>query len=258
MRSLCKAPEARESWEILYGETFPAKEPTAAPVQPEKQAPKKPQRVLVTSPQKPQTPETTGSGGAEETTARKEGESDHDENRTVAPVQPRDDAQTMRNAPETIQNDTETAQNAPAEDRGGMGNPADEPDAGSRIPEETDSTDTVPPDIGGNDPEPADNAAGTVSGNTEAVMGNAADTVEEPPLTEDVTGQISIADMPECLPDNTAAEQKETAVSGYLTALRDNLDKIYILTERGEYRKAEEWLEAVRGTIRKISEVSDG
>ena len=250
MESLCGENDAKESWKILYGEEFPEEKKEVAPVQPEreaKQAPKKPGRVTVS---KPQTPEKTKEDNsltkvndnvqAQETTAQKEEEQSRDENMEIAPVQP--------------ENDTENPQGGAAV----MGSDTDESDAGSRIPEETDDPDRVPPYIDGNDPESADAAHGAGSGNTAAVMGSAAGTATEPPaavLMQDVDGQISIGDMPQCMPDNTAVEQKQDAVGGYLIALKDNLDKVYILTERGEYQNAEKWLEAVRGTIHKIQEL---
>ncbi|MBD5524549.1 MAG: hypothetical protein HDR04_09030 [Lachnospiraceae bacterium] len=256
MELLCEGNDAKESWKILYGEEFPEEKKEVAPVQPDreaKQAPKKPGRVTVS---KPQTPEKTVEDNsltkvndnvqAQETTAQKEEEQSRDENMEVAPVQP--------------ENNTENPQNGTS----GMGSNTDEADAGSRIPEETDDPDRVPPYIDGNDPESADAAPGAGSGNAEAVMGSTAGTTTEPSaavLTQDVDGQISIGDMPQCMPDNTAVEQKWNIRGSYLTALKDNLDKVYILTERGDYQDAEQWLQAVRGTIwkiRDISEVQDG
>ena len=250
MELLCEGNDAKESWKILYGEEFPEEKKEVAPVQPDREAKpaqKKPGRVTVS---KPQTPEKTVEDNsltkatenvqAQETTAQKEKEQSRDENMEVAPVQP--------------ENDTENLQDG----TDGMGSSADEPDAGSRIPEETGGPDRVPPYIDGNDPESADVASGAGSGNAEAVMGSTAGTATEPPaavLMQDVDGQMSIGDMPQCMPDNTEVEQKQDAVGGYLIALKDNLDKIYILTERGEYQNAEKWLEAVRGTIHKIQEL---
>lgn len=212
--------DAKKSWEILYGEEFPEKKTEVAPVQPdsgEKQAPKKPSRVIVS---KPQTPEKTKEdnsltkGTEEKTTVQKEEDKGRDKNMEVAPVQP--------------------------ENR----------------------EDTAPPADGGNDPEPADAASGTGAGDG-SPQGDAADDAgitEEPPaavLTEQIDGQMEIADFPESMPDNTATEQKQKAVAGYLIALKDNLDKVYILTERGEYQSAEERLEAVKGTILMIRDVSE-
>lgn len=222
--SLRKAEDPAESWKILYGEDFPAKKTEVAPVQPdsgEKQAPKKPGRVIVS---KPQTPKKTKEDNSltketEETTSiQKEEDQSRDEIMEVAPVQPEN------------------------------------------------SEDTAPPAGDGNDPEPADTASGTGAGDG-SQQGDAEDTAgiaEEPPaavLMENVEGQMEITDIPGCEPDNTATEQKQRAVAGYLIALKDNLDKVYILTEREEYQNAVKWLEAVKGTIytiRDISEAMDG
>ena len=117
------------------------------------------------------------------------------------------------------------------------------------------SPDRVPPYIDGNDPESADAAPGTGSGNTAAVMGSAAGTTTKPPaavLTEQIDGQMEIADFPEYMPGSGSPEQKIEIKTGYLNALKDTLFKVYTLTERGNYQWAEEHLEAVRGTIHKI------
>lgn len=76
-------------------------------------------------------------------------------------------------------------------------------------------------------------------------------------MKENAEGQIEIADYTGIAPDNTAANQRQATVGIFLTALRDNLDKVYILTERGEYQNAEKWLEAVKGTIHKIRDISE-
>lgn len=229
--SLRKAEDPVESWKILYGEDFPAKKTEVAPVQPdsgEKQAPKKPGRVIVS---KPQTPKKTKEDNSltketEETTSiQKEEDQSRDEIMEVAPVQPEIPPQQAENG-----------------------------------------EDTAPPDDSGDAPKSADAApaAGTGDG---SLQGDAADdtgTAEEPPaavLMENVEGQMEITDIPGREPDNTATEQKQRAVAGYLIALKDNLDKVYILTEREEYQDAVKWLEAVKGTIytiRDISEAMDG
>ncbi len=68
---------------------------------------------------------------------------------------------------------------------------------------------------------------------------------------------MSIEDYPQYMPE--AAGQAESTpqgmVRGYMDALRDNLDRVYILTERGEYGRAGEYVRAVEGTIQKIREV---
>ncbi|MCM1233486.1 MAG: hypothetical protein NC489_25505 [Ruminococcus flavefaciens] len=239
MRSLCKAADARESWEILYGEPFPMEEAPVAPVQPEsgaRQAPKKPQRVLVTSPQKPQMPEKTGDDKCITETMRKEGEGHH-EDMEVAPVQPGNGMQ-----------------EGVAGDAAGMGSAAGEADAGSRVPEETDVTDAAAPHGDGNGTEHADDAHGTGLGVPAAGVGSPAGTVDgaQAVMTQDAGGQMNIV-----MPDDTEAEERQSAAAGYLAALRDSLDRVYILTERGEYQSAEKWLDAVRGTIRKVREVSE-
>lgn len=222
--------DAKKSWKILYGEDFPEKT-EVAPVQPasgEKQAPKKPSRVIVS---KPQTPKKTKRDNSltkkteEKTTAQKEEDQRRDEIMDVAPVQPEIPPQQAENG-----------------------------------------EDTVPPADGRNVPGPADTVSGTGAGDG-SPQGDAADdtgTTEKPPaavLTENMEGQMEITDIPGCVPDNAAAEQKQRAVAGYLIALKDNLDKVYILTEREEYQNAVKWLEAVKGTIytiRDISEAMDG
>lgn len=251
METLCVDDDPKESWKILYGEDFPEEKKEVASVQPEKAAKssqKKPQRVHVS---KPETPEKTvednslakGTDNAltQETTAQKEEDQNREEKKEVAPVQP--------------ENDTENLQDGAA----GMGNNADEPDAGSRIPEKTDNPDCVPTYIDGNGIEHADAAPGAGNRTAEAVVGIAAGTVDEPPAAgnSDSGRQMNITDMQEYMPDNTATEQKQTARGGYLLMLKDNLDKVYILTEREEYQVAEKWLEAVRGTIHTIRDISE-
>lgn len=224
-RQLCAADDPEESWKILYGEEFPEKKTEVAPVQPDsgaKLTSKKPSRVTVS---KPQTPKKT-----------------KEDNSLTQKTEEKTTAQK-----EEEQSRDEIVEVAPAQ-------------------QSENGEDTAPPDNSGDAPKSADAApaAGTGDG---SLQGDAADdtgTTEEPPaavLTEQIDGQMEIADFPENMPDNTAVEQKQKAVAGYLIALKDNLDKVYILTERGEYQNAEKWLEAVKGTIytiRDISEAMDG
>lgn len=252
MESLCEGNDAKESWKILYGEEFPEEKMAVAPVQPDreaKQAPKKPQRVTIS---KPQTPEKTKEDNSLTTDRQteyieagrqdqKEEGQNHNEKAEVAPVQPENDTENM-------QNDTAGDQDSP----GGM---PDAPDTVSSIPEEADSEDSVPHGVNRDDPEPAYHASGTSGGDAAAVVGDDAGVKEGPAaavLTKDVSGQMNISDFPEYMPENGGPEQKIDIKTGYLNALKDTLFKVYTLTERGEYQWAEEHLEAVRGTIRKI------
>lgn len=222
--SICRGDDPKESWKILYGEEFPEKKTEVAPVQPdsgEKQAPKKPGRVIVSKPQKPKktVEDNSPAKGTQESTTRKEEEQNHDENMEVAPVQP-----------DIPQKQTENS-----------GDPATLADSG---------------DVPGS----ADHAPAACTGDGSG-QGNAADDTgpaKEPPaaaLAENVEGQMEITDIPGCAPGNAAVAQKQAEAGGYLIALKDNLDKVYILTERGDYQGAEKWLEAVRGTIRTIRDM---
>ena len=230
------AKDPAENWKILYGEDFPGKKPEVAPVQPErgeKQEQKKPGRVIVSKPQKPKTTgedKRLANKPAEEnvtepsktvTEDQKEEETANDENTVVAPVQPDIPAQQAEN-----------------------------------------SEDTAPSGADGDDAGPADDApaAGTGDGSRSGDAEDDTSLKKEPPaagMKENAEGQIEIADYTGIAPDNTAANQRQATVGIFLTALRDNLDKVYILTERGEYQNAEKWLEAVKGTIHKIRDISE-
>ena len=124
------------------------------------------------------------------------------------------------------------------------------------------SEDTAPSGADGDDAGPADDApaAGTGDGSRSGDAEDDTSLKKEPPaagMKENAEGQIEIADYTGIAPDNTAANQRQATVGIFLTALRDNLDKVYILTERGEYQNAEKWLEAVKGTIHKIRDISE-
>ena len=84
------------------------------------------------------------------------------------------------------------------------------------------------------------------------------DTENEPQAAgqEDVKGQMRIEDYPQYMPQAAGQEQtQQYALKGYMDTLRDKLDKVYLLTEQGEYDEAEKYLVAVSGTIRKIEKV---
>ncbi|MCM1219384.1 MAG: hypothetical protein NC548_33310 [Lachnospiraceae bacterium] len=75
---------------------------------------------------------------------------------------------------------------------------------------------------------------------------------------EDVEGQLSIENYPQYMPRAAGKEpSQQYAFKGYMDALRDKLDKVYLLTERGEYDEAEKYLVAVSETIRKIEKVRE-
>ncbi len=65
--------------------------------------------------------------------------------------------------------------------------------------------------------------------------------------------QMDITQFEEYLPGQG---QDPNVVTGYLDALRDILDNIYIQAEQMQYSYAEDLLEAARGTLHKIIEVS--
>lgn len=221
---LCKEENAEENWKILYGEEFPEKKAEVAPVQPDqKQTLKKTQRVTIPKPKERKQQE------------QKEGHRADDQNREQTKEENEQEA-------ESIKPDS-----------------SDESSTAAGGHEDHTSSDNGDHEIESGDPA---SGAGDGDRSGETNVGDDADTGKEPGAAgeEDIEGQLRIENYPQYMPE-TADDQKHTPqymIKGYLDALRDNLDKVYILAERGEYEKAEEYTGAVRGTIQKIKEVREG
>lgn len=108
-----------------------------------------------------------------------------------------------------------------------------------------------------NEPKSADNASGTDDGAGTPSAGNEEDAGNEPPAAGQLDGQMSIEDFPEYLPAKDPKPQQSNVPAGYLMALKDNLDMVYLLAEKGNIAGAEDRLEAVRGTLHKIAELAE-
>ena len=243
INKMCPGGNPREAWTLLYGEVFPEGE-AVAPVQPEqdkqdKQVTKKPQRVNVSRPEK-----TIKTGGdkslmekaPEETNAKTERQEEGE-----------------KDVPERDDQRSETCAGQDRPDNGDAEMEADDtPPAVSG-----DHTDSSPHDDGKDAIKSGDTPYGAGAGGREEPAGNKTDTGKDQPAAGYAGNQMNITDYPQWMPDSVQPEQHipQYLIKGYLDALRDNLDRIYTLTESCEYGRTEEYIEAVRGTIHKIREM---
>ncbi len=225
IKALCMSPDGKESFRLLYGKDYPEEKP--ALVQPdgsERQEQKKPRRVAVSRP--------------EET--RKDGDGGQ-HTQTEASKEPPVDGEQK----EEEQEHDENTEVAPVQ-----------PDINRQGPAQEGGRDTAPAVHDTDAPEPADTSPGTAAGDRgpEAGLADDAGPMEAPPAAG-MTGQMDITWYPEAMPEQ---DGRPDILGGFFIALRDSLDKVYILAERGDYQGAEEMLEPVRGTIRKIRDVDQG
>lgn len=117
------------------------------------------------------------------------------------------------------------------------------------------NTDSEASGIDRNEPESADHASGTDDGAGTPSAGDDEDAGNEPQAAGQLDGQMNIEDFPEYLPAKDQKPQQSNVPAGYLMALKDNLDMVYLLAEKGNIAGAEDRLEAVRGTLHKIAEL---
>lgn len=240
INKMCPGGNPREAWTLLYGEEFPEEE-EVAPVQPEqdRQTAKKPQRVNVSRPEKAiNTGEykSLTEKAPEETNVRTEGQE--------------------ADKKDVSERDSQQSEVCAGQDRPDSG--ADEMEAAGTPPEASgDHTDSNSPDDGKDAIKSGNTPYGAGEGDREESAGDTADTGKDQPAAGYTGSQLNITDYPQYLPDSVAPAQHipQYMIKGYLDALRDNLDRIYTLTESCEYGRAEEYIEAVRGTIQKIREM---
>ncbi len=238
---MCNKENPEENWTALYGEDFPEQKEEVAPVQPaqDRQPPKKPQRVTISRPEKP----------------RKTGE-DSSRTEEKKPEEKRE-LEGQKGADAGV-SETERDQNRGYADQNEKEDGTDTVSPAHDIPAgEENAAGNRPADDSENAPEPGNVPDGAGAGGTEEPAGDHTDAGTDQPAAGPAEGQLNITDYPEYLPDSVAAEQHipQYVIKGYLDALRDNLDRIYTLTEGREYGRAEEYIEAVRGTIQKIREM---
>lgn len=231
INKMCPGENPREDWTLLYGEAFPEEE--VAPVQPEqdRQTTKKPQRVNVPK------PERAVKTGEDKSLMEKAPEE------TNAKTERQEEGK--KDVPERDVQQSETCAGQ------------DSPDNGASGADNGDHTDSSPHDDGKDAIKSGDTPYGAGAGGGKEPAGNKTDTGKDQTAAGYAGNQLNITDYPQYMPDSAPPEQHipQYLIKGYLDALRDNLDRIYTLTEGEEYGRAEEYIEAVRGTIHKIREM---
>lgn len=242
INKMCDKEDPEENWTALYGEDFPEQEEKVAPVQPaqDRQPPKKPQRVTVSKPEKP-------------------GKTVEDKSRTEVkePREEKRDPEGQKGADAGV-SETERDQNRGYEAQNKEEDGTDTVSPAHDLPSGAgDAADNRPADDSGDAAEPGNVPDGAGAGSAKEPAGDHADAGTDKPAAGPAEGQLNITDYPEYLPDSVVSAQHtpQYVIKGYLDALRDNLDRIYTLTESAEYGRAEEYLEAVRGTIHKIRDL---
>lgn len=182
-------------------------------------------------------------------------------NTTVAPVQPKKEKKVTKakvEKPTKLHKEQAESRNNDQEE-----NHETEEQAVSQDPDMEQSAavsnnaDSETPDIDRNEAEPTDNASGTNRGDGTPSSDDDEDAGNEPPAAGQIDGQMNIEDFPEYMPEKGSKPQQLNAAAGYLMVLKDNLDIVYSLAEKGNIAGAEARLEAVRGTLHKIAELTE-
>lgn len=238
---MCMEDSPKENWTSLYGEKFLEEKAEVAPVQPEqgRQAPKKSPRVSVSRPEKLK-------------------ETGEDKSLTDVKTERQEAYNGDASENEGKQSETRAGQDRPSSGTSGAESRTIDMEAPDAIPAGSGNhADSQSYYNGKNVSESGDTSHGTGKGDGKTPAGDAADTGKDQPAAGYAGHQLNITDYPQYMPDSAAPAQHtpQYMIRGYLDALRDNLDMVYTLTDSGEYGRAEEYIEAVRGTIHKIRDV---